>query len=66
MLILCLCAFSYWWTEEPNDFRGIEDCVLTGYTPASERLVTDILNTWNDFPCPADAYWICEKLIKSL
>lgn len=63
VLILCMCAFSFWLSQEPNDYRGNEDCVQTGYIPDDGRPATDILNTWNDDTCTSNAFWICEKNI---
>ncbi|XP_028905597.1 C-type lectin domain family 4 member G-like [Ornithorhynchus anatinus] len=43
--------FTYWNTGEPNDSRGVEDCVM--------MLTT---GRWNDFRCTSDSdNWICEK-----
>ncbi|XP_058240180.1 CD209 antigen-like protein C [Hemibagrus wyckioides] len=51
----------FWLNQEPNDYKGNEDCVLTGYDPDDGRPVTDILNKWNDDTCTINAFWICEK-----
>ncbi|XP_060037372.1 C-type lectin domain family 4 member G-like isoform X1 [Erinaceus europaeus] len=42
--------FSYWNQGEPNDEKGVEDCVLMLST-----------NLWNDAPCDKSYSWICEK-----
>ncbi|XP_038628923.1 C-type lectin domain family 4 member G-like isoform X2 [Tachyglossus aculeatus] len=44
-------TFTYWNTGEPNDSRGVEDCVM---------MLTH--GRWNDFRCTSDSdNWICEK-----
>lgn len=44
-------TFSYWNKGEPNDSRGIEDCIM--------MLDTGL---WNDAPCSNERdNWICEK-----
>ncbi|KAM6216737.1 C-type lectin domain family 4 member G-like [Rhynchocyon petersi] len=43
-------TFSHWNTGEPNDSRGLEDCVM--------MLDTGL---WNDAPCNIRGKWICEK-----
>ncbi|XP_017317247.1 CD209 antigen-like protein D isoform X2 [Ictalurus punctatus] len=53
----------FWWSREPNNNQGDEDCVMTGYDPGDGREVTDILNTWNDNSCSVSLSWICEKAI---
>ncbi|XP_037388677.1 CD209 antigen-like protein E [Pygocentrus nattereri] len=48
---------KFWWTGEPNDYGGNEDCAVTGYKyPGSERV-----STWADYPCDRPAVGICEK-----
>ncbi|KAL7841310.1 hypothetical protein SRHO_G00250010 [Serrasalmus rhombeus] len=50
---------EFWWTGEPNDFGGNEDCAITGYRGAgSERL-----STWADYRCDRPVVGICEKRI---
>ncbi|KAI5616547.1 C-type lectin domain family 4 member M-like isoform X2, partial [Silurus asotus] len=52
---------TFWWTQEPNNFTGNENCVETGYRPNDGRPVADDLNTWNDNTCSAEIFYICEK-----
>ncbi|XP_037388792.1 C-type lectin domain family 4 member K-like isoform X3 [Pygocentrus nattereri] len=48
---------EFWWTGEPNDYDGNEDCAITGYKGAgSERL-----STWADYPCDHPVVGLCEK-----
>ncbi|XP_027001323.1 CD209 antigen-like protein 2 isoform X2 [Tachysurus fulvidraco] len=51
---------SYWWSQEPNNLNGDEDCVEIGTVPDG-RPVTDSSNTWNDHSCHGSLFWICEK-----
>ncbi|XP_027001319.2 CD209 antigen-like protein 2 isoform X1 [Tachysurus fulvidraco] len=51
---------SYWWSREPNNLNGDEDCVEIGTVPDG-RPVTDSSNTWNDHSCHGSLFWICEK-----
>ncbi|KAI5616546.1 C-type lectin domain family 4 member M-like isoform X2, partial [Silurus asotus] len=51
----------FWWTREPNNQNGDENCVETGYRPDDGRPVVDVLNTWNDNTCSAKIFYICEK-----
>ncbi|XP_072526441.1 uncharacterized protein [Salminus brasiliensis] len=53
----------FWWSREPSDYEGQEDCGTTGYEPTDGRPVTDVINTWNDLSCSAHVFWICEKKI---
>ncbi|KAI5087693.1 CD209 antigen-like protein D isoform X1 [Silurus meridionalis] len=53
----------FWWTQEPNNRNGDENCVETDYSPEDGRPVVDVLNTWNDNTCSAKKFWICEKTI---
>ncbi|KAF7686720.1 CD209 antigen-like protein 2 [Silurus meridionalis] len=53
----------FWWTQEPNNHNGDENCVETGYRPKDGRPVVDVLNTWNDNTCSAKIFYICEKTI---
>ncbi|XP_036438780.1 C-type lectin domain family 4 member E-like isoform X2 [Colossoma macropomum] len=50
---------GFWWTGEPNDFGGNEDCVITGFRGAGSERVS----TWADFPCGDSRRGICEKRI---
>ncbi|KAK1342327.1 hypothetical protein QTO34_015089 [Cnephaeus nilssonii] len=44
-------TFSHWNRGEPNDARGLEDCVMMLHT-----------GLWNDAPCGNEKdNWICEK-----
>ncbi|KAK1342357.1 hypothetical protein QTO34_015121 [Cnephaeus nilssonii] len=45
-------TFSHWNRGEPNDARGLEDCVMMLHT-----------GLWNDAPCrnKEKGNWICEK-----
>ncbi|XP_060720561.1 CD209 antigen-like protein 2 [Tachysurus vachellii] len=52
---------NYWWSKEPNNFNGDEDCAEIGYIPDDGRPVTNKLNTWNDNSCLSSLFWICEK-----
>ncbi|KAL7841325.1 hypothetical protein SRHO_G00250160 [Serrasalmus rhombeus] len=48
---------KFWWTGEPNNHGGNEDCAVTGYKyTGSERV-----STWADYPCNHAAVGICEK-----
>ncbi|KAL7841315.1 hypothetical protein SRHO_G00250060 [Serrasalmus rhombeus] len=50
---------EFWWKGEPNDYKGNEDCAVTGYEyTGSERL-----STWADYPCNRPVVGICEKRI---
>ncbi|XP_029950540.1 C-type lectin domain family 4 member K-like isoform X2 [Salarias fasciatus] len=44
---------SYWYSGEPNDEWGEEDCAEINYK--------DVENSWNDMPCDRQIHWICEK-----
>uniref|UniRef100_A0AAR2LD16 C-type lectin domain-containing protein n=1 Tax=Pygocentrus nattereri TaxID=42514 RepID=A0AAR2LD16_PYGNA len=48
---------KFWWTGEPNDYGGNEDCAVTGYEGAGSERVS----TWADYPCERPAVGICEK-----
>ncbi|KAL7855920.1 hypothetical protein AOLI_G00195240 [Acnodon oligacanthus] len=50
---------EFWWKGEPNDYRGNEDCAVTGYSGAA----SDGVSTWADYPCNHPAVGICEKKI---
>ncbi|XP_007951899.1 C-type lectin domain family 4 member G [Orycteropus afer afer] len=43
-------TFSHWNEGEPNDSRGVENCVMMLHT-----------GLWNDAPCNLRDNWICEK-----
>ncbi|KAI4876134.1 hypothetical protein NFI96_006883, partial [Prochilodus magdalenae] len=38
---------EFWWTGEPNNYEGDEDCAITHYSRARSAGVS----TWNDYPC---------------
>ncbi|KAL6467130.1 hypothetical protein MHYP_G00249340 [Metynnis hypsauchen] len=48
---------EFWFKGEPNDYRGKEDCAVTGYQGAGSERVS----TWADYPCDDPAVGICEK-----
>ncbi|KAI4894933.1 hypothetical protein NFI96_022975 [Prochilodus magdalenae] len=48
---------EFWWTGEPNDWNGSEDCAVTGSKFAPSKNVT----TWADYPCYHPVVGICEK-----
>ncbi|CAH3127383.1 unnamed protein product [Pocillopora meandrina] len=48
-----LVNYTYWATDEPNDFAGSEDCVQV-WAYSSGGL-------WNDDFCNSEHYYICEK-----
>ncbi|KAL6467044.1 hypothetical protein MHYP_G00248480 [Metynnis hypsauchen] len=48
---------EFWFKGEPNDYRGKEDCAVTGYQGAGSERVS----TWADYPCDYPAVGICEK-----
>ncbi|XP_037388672.1 CD209 antigen-like protein C isoform X2 [Pygocentrus nattereri] len=50
---------EFWWTGEPNDYEGNEDCAITGYKGAG----SEHLSTWADYPCDHPVVGICEKRI---
>uniref|UniRef100_A0A3B1J5M1 C-type lectin domain-containing protein n=1 Tax=Astyanax mexicanus TaxID=7994 RepID=A0A3B1J5M1_ASTMX len=50
---------GFWWTGEPNDYEGNEDCGVTGYKGA-----TSGPSTWADFPCHHPVFGICERISK--
>uniref|UniRef100_W5KJH9 C-type lectin domain-containing protein n=1 Tax=Astyanax mexicanus TaxID=7994 RepID=W5KJH9_ASTMX len=52
---------EFWWTGEPNDYGGDEDCVITGFHNA--RFGS---STWADYPCHHSEFWICEKGVTEL
>ncbi|KAK2865584.1 hypothetical protein Q7C36_001640 [Tachysurus vachellii] len=52
---------SYWWSQEPNNLNGDEDCAEIATVPDDGRPVTDGSNTWNDHSCRGSLFWICEK-----
>ncbi|KAM9449574.1 CD209 antigen-like protein C [Clarias gariepinus] len=54
---------AYWWTKEPSNSNGDEDCAETGYKPVDGRPVNDLISTWNDNSCSGRNSWICEKII---
>ncbi|XP_062864831.1 C-type lectin domain family 17, member A-like isoform X2 [Trichomycterus rosablanca] len=56
---------SFWWTQEPNNYQGSEDCVTTGYKPTDDRPVKGVLNTWNDESCIVTYVCICERRIST-
>ncbi|XP_062411033.1 CD209 antigen-like protein E isoform X2 [Sardina pilchardus] len=45
---------GYWSRREPNNARGMENCVETWARDPS-------LQTWNDGRCEYELQWICEK-----
>ncbi|XP_060721458.1 CD209 antigen-like protein C isoform X2 [Tachysurus vachellii] len=47
---------EFWWTGEPNDYDGKEDCAATGSKFAKAELTT-----WADYSCETDLHAICEK-----
>ncbi|KAL7841323.1 hypothetical protein SRHO_G00250140 [Serrasalmus rhombeus] len=48
---------AFWWTGEPNDYGGNEDCAVTGYRGA----VSERVSTWADYPCNHPVVGLCEK-----
>ncbi|KAL6467003.1 hypothetical protein MHYP_G00248070 [Metynnis hypsauchen] len=48
---------EFWFKGEPNDYKGKEDCAVTGYKDAGSERVS----TWNDYPCDFPTVGICEK-----
>ena len=48
-----LVNYTYWGTEEPNDYAGVEDCVAVwgGFSAGF----------WNDDYCDSEKYYICER-----
>ncbi|KAI4901336.1 hypothetical protein NFI96_020770 [Prochilodus magdalenae] len=48
---------EFWWTGEPNNYEGDEDCAITHYSRARSAGVS----TWNDYPCHLSVAGICEK-----
>uniref|UniRef100_A0AAR2IQQ8 C-type lectin domain-containing protein n=1 Tax=Pygocentrus nattereri TaxID=42514 RepID=A0AAR2IQQ8_PYGNA len=48
---------AFWWTGEPNDHGGNEDCAVTGYKGA----VSERVSTWADYPCDHHVVGLCEK-----
>ncbi|KAM9449638.1 hepatic lectin-like [Clarias gariepinus] len=47
---------AFWWKgQEPNDYNGNEDCVITGYRHAGSNLTT-----WADYSCQRSVVGICE------
>ncbi|KAL7855913.1 hypothetical protein AOLI_G00195170 [Acnodon oligacanthus] len=48
---------KFWWTGEPNDYGGYEDCALTGYKVSGSEHVS----AWADYPCGHPTVGICEK-----
>ena len=49
-------SFRFWGRDEPNNYAGDEDCVITGDK-------SDPVNNWADYPCNDWFVWICEKRI---
>ncbi|KAK2864769.1 hypothetical protein Q7C36_003923 [Tachysurus vachellii] len=47
---------EFWWTGEPNNYDGKEDCTATGSKFAKAELIT-----WADYPCETVLQAICEK-----
>ncbi|XP_049328037.1 C-type lectin domain family 4 member M-like [Astyanax mexicanus] len=52
---------EFWWTGEPNDYGGDEDCVITGFHNTGFSS-----STWADYPCHRSEFWICEKGVTEL
>uniref|UniRef100_A0A3B4CXD5 C-type lectin domain-containing protein n=1 Tax=Pygocentrus nattereri TaxID=42514 RepID=A0A3B4CXD5_PYGNA len=50
---------EFWWTGEPNDYEGKENCAVTDLWFVSNKNV----QTWADYPCNHPAVGICEKRI---
>ncbi|KAI4894932.1 hypothetical protein NFI96_022974 [Prochilodus magdalenae] len=50
---------EFWWTGEPNDYNGEEDCGITGFRGAGP----DNISTWADYPCHHPVVGICEKSV---
>ncbi|KAI4888976.1 hypothetical protein NFI96_030793 [Prochilodus magdalenae] len=48
---------EFWWTGEPNNYGGEEDCGMTGLRFAPSKIIP----TWADFPCHISLVGICEK-----
>ncbi len=44
---------TFWYTNEPNNAGGNEDCV--GLLTSGEKA-----GTWNDFPCSTELAFVCE------
>jgi hypothetical protein len=45
-------VFTHWWTGEPNNYSGNEDCTsLVAYGNQQ---------AWNDMPCATNAPYVCE------
>ena len=42
--------YSYWWSGEPNNFGGNEDCVV----------MNPHMGKWNDQECWKSHYYVCE------
>ncbi|PFX30431.1 Macrophage mannose receptor 1 [Stylophora pistillata] len=48
-----LVNYTYWATNEPNNFAGSEDCVVVWAFSSGGK--------WNDDYCDSENYYICEK-----
>uniref|UniRef100_A0A8B9H404 C-type lectin domain-containing protein n=1 Tax=Astyanax mexicanus TaxID=7994 RepID=A0A8B9H404_ASTMX len=49
-------TIQFWWTEEPNDYEGNEDCAITNFQKAKSNL-----SVWADYPCQHPVVRICER-----
>lgn len=47
--------FSFWRDGEPNN-AGDEDC-------AHNNAGKNPIKSWNDAPCSAKSFWVCEKAV---
>ncbi|KAI4893087.1 hypothetical protein NFI96_031086, partial [Prochilodus magdalenae] len=53
---------GFWWGGEPNNHKGNEDCVVTGFRNAPPKTAP----TWADVPCTLPEVGICEKRVTGL
>ncbi|KAG9259786.1 CD209 antigen-like protein E [Astyanax mexicanus] len=51
-------TIQFWWTGEPNNWDGNEDCAITGFRHSKSAILT-----WADYPCGTSIYGLCEKLL---
>ncbi|KAI4904367.1 hypothetical protein NFI96_028918 [Prochilodus magdalenae] len=51
----------FWWTGEPSNHGGNEDCAISGIRFAESEHVA----TWADFPCDHPLPGICRRVLNS-